>query len=78
MNTIVESFADRFRRCLPRFAPEFRADTPLEELALDSIDTVELLCSIHEEFGVRLTEDDITPPQTVGGLMAIIERRATR
>ena len=36
------------------------------------MDTVELLCVVHEEFGLRLTEDDFHPGQTVGGLLAAI------
>jgi acyl carrier protein len=61
--------------CLPRLAPELRAETHLAELALDSLDTVELLCVIHAEFGVRLTESEFHPGQTIGGLLEVISAR---
>ncbi len=48
----------RLRRRLPRLAPHLNPDAPISELGLDSMDTVELLCAIHEEFGVRLGEDE--------------------
>jgi acyl carrier protein len=58
----------RLRLCLPRLAAQLREDIPLNELGLDSMDTVELLCAIHEEFGVRLTESEFTPSMTLNAL----------
>jgi acyl carrier protein len=82
MNTTewtTTSVAERLRLCLPRLAPELEneADT-LGDLALDSMDTVELLCVIHEEFGVRLTEDEFNLRQTIGALMTQIAQKANR
>lgn len=51
----------RLRLSLPRLAPLLREDVPVRELAIDSMDLVELLCAIHEEFGIRLTEADLRP-----------------
>ena len=71
MNT--EEICNRIGLCLPRLAPSLRPSAArLSDLALDSLDTVELLCVIHEEFGVRLTEDEFRPDQTVDGLLAVI------
>jgi hypothetical protein len=39
------------------------------------MDTVEFLCAIHAEFGVRLTEAEFRPQQTIRGLIAIISAR---
>ena len=77
MNLTPESTAGRLSRCLPRFAGEIHPETQIEELALDSIDTVEFLCSVHEEFGVRLRDDDFFPGQTIAGLLARLERSST-
>jgi len=51
-------------------------DLPLGDLALDSLDTVEFLCAVHAEFGVRLTEDQFRPQQTLGDLAHFLGARA--
>ena len=70
MNT--QQILARLTVCLPRLALKLRAEASLADLALDSLDTVELLCVIHAEFGVRLTESEFHPRQTVGGLLEVI------
>jgi acyl carrier protein len=74
MNNPTDSayLARRLQLCLPNLAIFDRPEIRLAELGLDSMDTVELLCVIHEEFGIRLTECDFHPAQTVGGLLAAI------
>ena len=62
----------RLRRRLPRLAPALNSDAPLSELGLDSMDTVELLCAIHEEFGVRLGEDEFQPRRRLSDLAETI------
>ncbi len=69
--------AERLRLCLPHLASELRNEShTLESLALDSVDTVEFLCVVHEEFGVRLTEGEFHPRQTIGGLLSTIMQKA--
>jgi acyl carrier protein len=58
----------RLRMCLPRLASQLREDIPLNELGLDSMDTVELLCAIHEEFGIRLTDREFPPSMTLNAI----------
>jgi acyl carrier protein len=82
MNTLEidpKIVGERLQLCLPRLA-HLLADeaTTLEALQLDSMDTVELLCVIHQEFGVRLTESEFHPRQTVAGLLACIARPTLR
>ncbi len=73
----TECIAQRLRLCLPRLAPQLTDEAaPLGELCLDSMDSVELLCVIHEEFGVRLTEREFHPGQTIGGLLNHIAQEA--
>ena len=76
MNTITNNpnIAERLQLCLPRLADTWRGDLRFADLALDSMDTVELLCVVHEEFGVRLTESDLFPEQTLNGLLNAISR----
>lgn len=68
--------AAHLQTCLPRLAPLLLPSLPISELALDSMDTVELLCVIHEEFGVRLSEAEFFPAQTIGGLCAAIAQKS--
>ena len=78
MNTLRPemSVAERLHLCLPRLTFVGRENYRIADLGLDSLDTVELLCVVHEEFGVRLTESDLFPEQTTAGLLAAIGRKA--
>ena len=72
MKTETCSTTARLRRCLPRLALPIREDDPLAALGIDSLDTVEFLCAVHEEFGVRLTADEFHPARTFSELAAVI------
>lgn len=66
----------RLRQCLPAQWRNFPANRSLVELGLDSLDTVEFLCTVHVEFGIRLREEDFCPGQSLEGLhAAIVQRR---
>lgn len=65
----------RLRRRLPRLALRLEPGTPLHALGLDSMDTVELLCAIHEEFNVRLTESEFPPDQRLSDLAETIANK---
>lgn len=71
----TNAIAAQLRLCLPRLATSLDPSARVVELELDSMDTVELLCVIHEEFGVRLTDAEFHPEQTIGGLLAIIAQK---
>jgi acyl carrier protein len=76
MNTnSTDTPAARFRRCLPEPARNANEETRLADLPIDSIDTVDFLCAVHEEFGVRLNEADFRPDQTLHGLLLSITKR---
>ena len=49
-------------------------ETAFKDLGLDSLDTVELIMNVEEEFGVTVPTDD--PVKTVGDLLKIIENNA--
>ena len=53
------------------------ADTDLlEDLGADSLDEVDLLMSIEDEFGVEVPDDEIENIKTVGSLVSYIEANA--
>jgi acyl carrier protein len=70
----IEEIAERLELRLPRLHLGADPDVRVADLGLDSMDTVELLCVSHEEFGLRLTESDFNPRQTVTGLLSAIVR----
>lgn len=45
----------------------------LEDLNFDSLDVVELVVEIEDEFGVELNEDHLTRVKTVGDLLKEID-----
>jgi acyl carrier protein len=80
MNTTPEStsgIAERLQLCLPCLPLAENPNRRITDLGLDSMDTVELLCVIHEEFGVRLSDSDFHSTQTIGGLLSVIARKTT-
>lgn len=72
-----EQIIQRLHQSLPRLSPLLQEDVPLNELALDSLDTVELLCAIHEEFGVRIAEAHFQPSMTLNALAEHVSATAT-
>ena len=53
------------------------ADTDFQEdLGADSLDVVDLLMSIEDEFGVEVPDDEIENIKTVGSLVSYIEANA--
>ena len=45
-----------------------------EELQADSLDIVEIIMSIEEEFGIQVDDDDALGFKTVGDVVAYIEK----
>jgi acyl carrier protein len=69
----AEIVLERLRACLP--SVELKADQPLSHHNIDSIDLVELLCTIDAEFGVRITEADLGADPTLAQLaVSVIDR----
>jgi acyl carrier protein len=50
------------------------AETLLTDLPIDSLDTVELLCLIDDEFGVRFEQGQFQAFRTVGDLTDVVAR----
>jgi acyl carrier protein len=67
---------ERLRRRLPGPMRTAQPDTLLTDLPIDSLDTVELLCLIDDEFHVRLGEGEFQSFRTVGDLADVVARNA--
>lgn len=76
--TTADEVLARLRRRLPHALADVDRDTRLTELALDSLDFVELLCAAEDEFGSTLTEHEFAAARTVGDLADLIARRAAK
>ena len=50
-------------------------DTSFEELALDSLDVVQMVMAIEEAFDIEIDDDDVENLKTVGQLLDYIEAR---
>ncbi len=46
----------------------------VKDLGADSLDVVELLISLEDDYGVSIPEDDIVNVKTVGDIVAMIEK----
>ncbi len=47
----------------------------VNDLGADSIDVVQMLMSMEDEFGVTVSEDDAANLKTVGDIVALIDKR---
>lgn len=54
-------------------AAEIRPETTFEELGLDSLDAIELLFEIEEEFDLTVEDDAVQGKETVAQVIAAVE-----
>ncbi|MBR6408597.1 MAG: acyl carrier protein [Clostridia bacterium] len=47
-----------------------------EDLNIDSLDMVDLVMSLEEEYGIEIADDQIEEIVTIGDLVAFIEKNA--
>lgn len=50
----------------------------VDDLGADSLDTVELVMALEEEFGIEIPDEDAEKIQTVGDAIKYIEEKATQ
>ena len=50
--------------------------TMQDDLGADSLDLVDLVMSVEEEFGVKVADEDLETIKTVGDIVNYIEERA--
>lgn len=75
MNDVMERISSLLTTRFGVPTTEFRPDATLLDLDLDSLALVEFSLVAEEEFGVRISEDDISPDDTVGTLAELITTR---
>jgi acyl carrier protein len=68
----------RLQRRLPHLLSDATGDTRIDDLPLDSMDVVELLCATEDEFRVGLTTEDYMRARTVRDLLRVIAKRAKK
>ena len=56
---------------------DINSDTSLKDLGLDSLDLVEVLMDIEEEFGIEFEDEEMVSLKSVSDVLAIIERKTT-
>ena len=74
MNTI-ETLQQALKKELGRDLGTLTKDTSFEELALDSLDVVQMVMAIEEAFDIEIDDDDVENLKTVGQLLDYIEAR---
>ena len=47
----------------------------VEDLGADSLDVVELLMSLEEEYGITVSDDEAGAIRTVGDIVALLENK---
>lgn len=60
------------RRRLPFLPPDITVQTPVADLQLDSLDLVEMLYVLDEEFNVRISQDTLEHARVVGDLIGAV------
>lgn len=50
----------------------------IDDLGADSLDTVELVMALEEEFGIEIPDEDAEKMTTVGEAMKYIEEKSTK
>jgi acyl carrier protein len=68
----------RLRRRLPHLLHTATGRTRIDDLPMDSMDVVEVLCAIEDEFGVSLDANVFMRAVTVDDLSAAIAKRLRR
>lgn len=74
MNTI-ETLQQAIKKELGRDLGTLTPDTTFEDLALDSLDVVQMIMAIEEAFDIEIDDEDVEGLQTVGQLLDYIEDR---
>ncbi len=49
----------------------------LDDLGADSLDVVELVMALEEEFGIEVPDDDVENIRTIGDIVQYLEARAS-
>ncbi len=68
---VEQNFKQSMSRILKKPVERLTDSTPLADLVVESLILVEMVISLQEEFGVRLSQEQLQPVKTVGDLWAL-------
>lgn len=71
-DTVVKVVVDQLGVKEGEVKPEARF---VEDLGADSLDTVELVMALEEEFGIEIPDEDAEKAKTVGDVIAYIDKK---
>ncbi len=73
---ILEKIKDILAQQFEVSADSISADTNIvDDLGADSLDVVELIMSVEDEFGVQISDEDAAQLATVGKIVEYIEAK---
>lgn len=73
---MIEKVTDLLASQLNIAKDKIKADSKLiEDLGADSLDMVEMLMTLEEEFGISIPDEDAMNLKTVGDIVSYIESR---
>jgi len=71
----IEILQAAIKKELGRDLGDLTPATTFEELALDSLDVVQMIMAIEEAFKIEIADEDVEQLQTVGQLVDYIEEK---
>ena len=79
---MAEAIADRVRSIIAeqlgvKIEEVTDAASFIDDLGADSLDTVELVMALEEEFGIEIPDEDAEKMATVGDAIKYIEKKAS-
>ena len=69
---IIEIISKQLRVDAEEITPE---TSIMEDLGADSLDIVELLMAIEDEYNIKVPDEDVPNLKTVGDILAYVESR---
>jgi len=80
MAVTEEQIFEHIKQVVPKFGVEVDAvdmDAGLESLDMDSLDLVELMQAIEDEFGIEVPDEDLESVETVGDAVRAVVKNST-
>ncbi len=71
-NRVVKTISENLEVELEKVLPESRIT---DDLGADSLDTVELIMALEEEFGIEVADEDAEKMKTVRDVIAYVESK---
>ncbi len=72
----IEVLQNAIKKELGRDLGDLTVNTTFEELALDSLDVVQMVMAIEEAFEIEIADEDVDGIKTVGQLVEYIEEKS--